>query len=198
MPTPGWTRAVIFLAAATWTLIIFVSGGSLRASWAKSLGLAAAIVVFLLLAFDRWIWRWPGVRHVVRHPVLHGTWKTELRTSYEARADEVIEAYLVIRQTYSKICVAMLFDRSQSSSMSGDLIREDGRRVLYYVFRSDKQTLQKDENPPSAQLTVATRPLMHLEGDYWMEHGSRGRVVTVGRSPVIYDTFTGARTGEYR
>lgn len=43
--------------------------------------------------------------------------------------------------------------------------------VLYYVFRSDKHALEPDTNPPArgaADLTVATKPSPHLEGDYWM------------------------------
>jgi hypothetical protein len=200
MPTPNWTRAVIALAAGVWALIFVATGGSLEATWAKPLGLVAAVVVFLLLVFDLWIWRWPVVRRITRRPVLRGTWRTELRTSYETRAEELIEAYLVIRQTYSKMFVSMLFDRSQSTSMSGDLVSEDGRCVLYYVFRSDKQTLEPGENPPArgaAQLTVAMAPSVHLEGDYWMEHGTRGRVASVGHTQVIYDTYQAARSAKY-
>jgi len=200
MPSANWTRAVIALAALVWAIIVFASGDSLSASWAKPLGLAATIVVWLLLAYDRWLWRLPGINGLTSRPVILGTWKVELRTSYKHRQDEVIEAYLVIRQTFSTICVDMLFDRSQSASMSGDLVRENGRCVLYYVFRSDKQTLERDENPPArgaAQLTVATRPELHLEGDYWMEHGTRGRIVAVGHSQEVYDTYTAARLGRF-
>jgi len=60
----------------------------------------------------------------------------------------------------------MLFDRSRSGSMSGDIVRENGRCVLYYVFRSDKDALEPDTNPPgrgAADLTIATKPSFHLE-----------------------------------
>jgi hypothetical protein len=200
MPTPNWTRAIIFAAAAVWAVIALASGETLKWSWARWLGIVSAIVVFGLLIFDRWAWRWPGVRKLTRRPVLHGTWKAELRTSYEGRKDETIETYLVARQTYSRICVDMLFDRSQSTSMNGDLVMEGGRCVLYYVFRSDKQTLEREENPPArgaAQLTVSRRPSMHLEGDYWMEHGTRGRIKTTGHSAVVYDSYASAQAGNY-
>jgi hypothetical protein len=123
------------------------------------------------------------------------------RDYYEGRKGEVIECYLVIDQTYSRICARMLFDRSRSNSMSGDLVRENRRCVLYYVFRSDKHALEPAANPPSrgaADLTVAIFPSPHLEGDYWMEVGTKGRLRTVGRSTTIYDTFAGARQGTYK
>jgi hypothetical protein len=130
-----------------------------------------------------------------RHDI--GSW---LRYSYERRKREVITAYLVIRQTYSRISVEMLFDRSRSVSMNGDLAVEDGRWTLYYTFRSDKQTLERDENPPArgaAQLTVGLVPSTHLEGDYWMEHGTRGQVATVGHTRVAYETYQAAEAGTY-
>lgn len=200
MPTPTWTRIVIALAASIWVLILLALGEPLNPSWARPLGLAASIVVLLLLAFDRWIWRWPLVRQIARRPVLHGTWKTELRTSYQERKDETIEAYLVVGQTYSQIRVSMLFDRSRSTSMSGDLVMEDGRCVLYYVFRSEKETLDRDGNPPSrgaAELTVGRAPFVHLEGDYWMEVGTRGRVRTVGHNSKVFDTYRAAQAATY-
>jgi SMODS-associating 2TM, beta-strand rich effector domain len=133
--------------------------------------------------------------------VIHGTWKTELTTSYEDRKDEVIECYLVIDQTYSRICARMVFDRSRSSSMSGDLVRENGRCVLYYVFHSEKHALEPATNPPNrgaADLTVAARPHLHLEGDYWMMVGTKGRLRTVGHSSTTHDTFDGAKQAEYK
>jgi hypothetical protein len=200
MPTARWTRIVIGLAGVTWAAILFASGSSLRASWAEPLGYAATIVVLLLLVYDRWVWCWPVVRRFTGRPVLQGTWKTELLTSYEARKGEVIEAYLVIRQTYSKISVAMLFDRSTSQSRSADLIAEDGRWVLHYVYRSEKSTLERDGNPPArgaAELTVARRPSTSLEGDYWTEQGTRGQLRTVGHNKVLFDAYRDAQSGTF-
>jgi hypothetical protein len=68
------------------------------------------------------------------------------------------------------------------------------------VFRSEKNALEPDTNPPArgaADLTVAVRPKLHLEGDYWMERGTKGRVQTTGYTRTIYDTFAGAQAGGY-
>src|SRR6266550_3514284 len=127
MPTSVWTRAVIALAAAAWVLIAFLSGRRLEWWWGTSLGLVAASGVLMLLAYDRWIWKWPGLRRLTNRPVLHGTWKAELTTDYPARQHEAIESYIVIDQTYSRLCVRMLFDRSESQSTHGDIVFENGR-----------------------------------------------------------------------
>jgi hypothetical protein len=201
MPTSAWTRAVVALAAAAWVLIAFLSGRRLEWWWGKSLGLVAASVVLMLLAYDRWIWKWPGLRRLTNRPVLHGTWKAELRTDYPARQHEAIESYIVIDQTYSRLCVRMLFDRSESQSTHGDVVFENGRCTLYYIFRSEKRALERDWNPPSrggAELRISRRPAVRLEGDYWTDEKTRGQVVTLGHSPVAYDSFTEAQHGQYK
>lgn len=170
------------------------------AEWLAPIGPAVTVSVIGMWVFDRWAWRWPFVGGLVQRPNLHGTWKCELRSSYEGRAGEIIESYLVIDQTYMRICVRMLFDRSQSISMSGDLVDESGRCVLYYVFRSEKGALEPDSNPPArgaADLKVSRRPSLALEGDYWMERGTKGTIATVGRSKILYDDFGAAQAGAF-
>jgi len=181
VPSPNWARITIALAAFGSGVIVLATGGTVDINLAKAVASASTVVILLLLA-------------------IHGTWKTELETNYEDRKEEAIECYLVIDQTYSRICVRTLFDRSRSASMSGDLVRENGRCVLYYVFRSDKHALEPATNPPNrgaADLTVSTKPSPYLEGDYWMEVGTKGRVRTTGYSRTTYDTFDGAKQGEY-
>lgn len=201
MPSPNWARITIAVAALVSAGIILATGGSVSINTAKALASASSIVILILLAFDKWLWRLPGIRRLHRRPVLHGTWKAELRTNYEERKEERIECYLVVDQTYSRICARMLFDRSHSASMSGELVRENGRCVFYYLFRSDKSTLQPAmTNPASrgaADLTIGMQPTLHLEGDYWMEVGTRGQLRTVGYSRKIYDTFAGAIQGDF-
>lgn len=200
MPTSNWTRIVIGAAAAVAFVIVWLTSGTLDTTFAKAIVSGSSVVILGLLAFDRWLWRmWP-FRRLHSRPVLHGTWKIKLRTSHEARAAETIEAYLVIHETYSSISVDGIFDRSHSHCLSANLATIDGRCTLNYLFRSEAQTLHRDRNPPSrgaASLRVAREPHLHLEGDYWMERKTNGEIVSVGWSRKLYDTFAGARAGEY-
>jgi SMODS-associating 2TM, beta-strand rich effector domain len=203
VPSQGWARITIALAALVSAVFVLATGegASVSLNVAKVVVSASSIVTLMLLAFDRVLWRLPGFRSLHNRPVLHGTWRAQLRTTYEERKKETIECYLVIDQTFSRICARMLFDRSRSSSMSGDIVRENGRCVLYYVFRSDKSALQPQTNPPSrgaADLTIASEPSPHLEGDYWMEVGTKGTLRTIGYQRTLFDTFASAQQGEYK
>jgi hypothetical protein len=201
MPTSNWTRLVIALAAAITLGIVWATSGKLDTTYAKATLTATSTVTLLLLAFDRWLWRYAPFRWAVRRPVLHGTWKMIQRTTYEPRAHETIESYLVVHQTYSTIRVNGLYAISDSQSLSADLAVDKSRCVLVYIFRTDAHTMYRAGNPPSrgaAALKVGRKPWLHLVGDYWMERGTRGSVKSVAHTSKTYDTFEAARQGTYR
>ena len=107
----------------------------------------------------------------------------------------------MIRQTYSSISVDGIFEISHSHCLSANLVTVDGRCTLNYLFRSEAQTRHREGNPPSrgaASLRVGRQPRLHLEGDYWMERGTRGEIVSDGHTTKLYDTFAAARGGAYR
>lgn len=200
MPTPNWSRLVIAAAAGTAFVLVWATTGALDFLFAKAIVSVSSVVILGLLAFDRWLWRIKPFRWLHRRPVLHGTWKIELRTTHEPRARETIEAYLVIRQTYSNIGVDGIFEISHSHCLSASLVTTEGRCTLNYLFRTEAQTRHRKGNPPArgaASLRVARLPRLHLEGDYWMERETRGEIKSVRYTPKIYDTFESARTADY-
>jgi hypothetical protein len=186
---------------AVWMAITVAGGRAFDAAWLSAIGPASTVVVYMLVAYDRRLWRAPGLRRLTTRPVLNGTWRAVLRTTFADRAEEEIECYLVIRESYSRVRVSVLFDRSQSHSLSADISLEDGQCVLFYLFRTEARTLHRDGNPPrrgGAALVVARQPHVHLEGDYWTEGETRGSIATTGRSDVLYETFSSAQQGDYR
>ncbi len=200
MPTATWTRIAIAAAAVIAFCFVWVTTGKADIVFAKAIVTTSTVVIIGLLAFDRWLWRFAPFRWIVVRPVLHGTWKIVLRTSHKARADEEIEAYLVIHQTYSTVRADGLFDRSHSECLSADLALQNGRCTLNYIFRTEAHSRHRDGNPPSrgaASLRVGRKPRPHLEGDYWMERGTTGDITSVGYTTKIYDTFGAAQAAEY-
>ena len=123
------------------------------------------------------------------------------RTTFEPRADETMESYLVIPQTYSSIRVNGLYAISDSQSLSADFAIDKSRCMLSYIFRTDAHTMYRTGNPPSrgaAVLKVGRKPQLHLEGDYWMERGTRGSVKSVAHTAKTSDTFEAARQATYK
>jgi hypothetical protein len=200
MPTPFWTRAVVFLAAGFWLLLAFVLNVPVDKTWLKWLGGIASAVVLALLAFDYILWRWLPCA-LTRRPVLRGTWKATLEYHWpEDQPSKTKDAYIVIRQTYSTISVGMLFDISESHSTSAAIVERNGRRFLSFSYWSAASTTEREGNPPhrgAAELGISMKPRMLLEGDYWTERKTIGRIRSAGRSRHIFDDFESAKAAEY-
>jgi hypothetical protein len=112
-----------------------------------------------------------------------------------------MEAYLVIDQTFSGIRqVRGLYQISNSHSLTADLSVDRSHCTLSFIFRSEAGTMHRDGNPPSrgaSVLTVGRHPRLHLQGDYWMERGTKGSVKSVGYSRKLYATFESAQSAEF-
>jgi hypothetical protein len=205
MPSSTWTRVVIFLTATLATVFAFLTGADVGAeALLKSVSAVSWAVVLLLLIYDRWGWRFWPFRLITSRPVLHGTWKAELRSNWvDPQTGKPIppkDVYVVVSQTYSTIAVTMLFDISHSYSMSADIFKLGERQVLAYIYRSEAETLQQQGNPPhrgGAALFISTTPKVSFEGDYWTERLTKGRITSEGYSPKLYDSFADAQNGKF-
>jgi hypothetical protein len=199
MPTPTWTRIVIFLAAVVWLVVCLISDSPVDQGALRALGISSSVVVLLLLGFDYWLWRW-FPQAITKRPLLDGTWKARL--DYEAGGGgiESKDCFMVIRQTYSDISVCMLFDISSSQSNSAGIALDKGRCSLWFSYWSSAETLAREGNAPhrgAAELIVSRKPKIRLEGDYWTERKTKGKIMAEARSKHHYDDFASASAGDY-
>jgi hypothetical protein len=192
-------RLAILASAGIAFLAVWATTGKTEITFAKWIVTASTLVIFALVGFDTWAWRFWPFRLLVRKPILHGTWKLEQKTSYEPRKDDVMEAYLVIDQTFSGIRrVHGLYEESRSHSLTSSLSSDRSECSLSFIFRSDAHIMNREGNPPSrgaSVLEIGRHPEPHLQGDYWMERGTHGRVRSIAHSKKLYGTFESAQNG---
>lgn len=192
MPSATWSKIVIFLAAAVWVAVALAMGLDVDQTWVKPLGIVTAVVTVALLAFDTFAWRWFPLR-LTKVPNLNGTWHARLTSSHPAQdgGPTVLVCFLVIRQTYSKVHIEMLFPKSESTSTSASLVQTDGATELWYSYRSEAHALDRDDNPPhkgGVQLRIATNGTVTMAGSYWTDRKSFGRIETLAhRGDIIND-----------
>jgi hypothetical protein len=198
MPSPQWTRAVITVAAALWLGIAWSLGAAVDATWAKPAGFVVTAVVLLLIAFDTIAWRWLPFK-LTKRPNIRGTWATDLHFTWPPEsAPRTKRCYLVIHQTFSTVSVRMYLDTSSSESRSADIRRRDGQHSLWWVYLSQATEFDRD-NPAhrgASELVIATVPRPSLDGIYWTERKTTGRLVTVGWSKSLFDSFAAADAAE--
>lgn len=201
MPNERWARGIILAAATLWVIFVLVAGGQVDFGWYRWLGASISIIVYGLWFFDRWAWRWRGVRRLHRRPVLHGTWRIVLRTDYAERAEDEIEAYLAVTQTFTTVFVCLMTDRARSGSLGAELVSEKDGQILYYIFRVEPSILGRVGNETrrgGTALRVIRRPKIQMEGEYWTEVGTNGEIRTDGHSKTVFESWETARAGTYR
>ncbi|WP_354697581.1 hypothetical protein DSM112329_03216 [Paraconexibacter sp. AEG42_29] len=198
MPTSTWTRAVLVLGALLWFGALWVLGETFNATWLKPAGGVLAAVVGLLWLFDRFVWRRVPAK-VRQRPDVRGTWATDLHYTDRDSQAKVKRCYLVVRQTFAKVSVRMYFDISSSDSERAAILSEDDTYRLAWDYRS-AATEYDHENPShrgKAEMKIATVPALELDGTYWTERKTTGRLVTVGWSKELFDSFSAADAAEY-
>jgi hypothetical protein len=185
MPSPGWIRLLIAVAAAIMLLVSLLSGGAEGAPGLRSVGVATSVLTLAVLLFDRSVWRWPLLRRLSELAgtrILHGTWRGTYSYTDDGSGNEgSAPLYLAIHQTYSQIRVRAYFPATGSTSISllASLRGEDHRHVLRYVFQHTAQPPDRDANRPTegvCELAVVGSPVEELTGSYYAERGGKGLI----------------------
>lgn len=205
MPTPKWARAVIALFAGAIFLIATVTGESIDKNGLRWLSMATTGIVLLLMAYDKWIWRWPFVRKLAGwagRPVIHGTWRGKV--DFERDADDQPGSetfYLAVTQTFSTVCIRAFVAKSESYSMAATIERPvPNHRQLVYVYRSLAPHNERDTNRPNDGATafnIVGIPVEEIAGSYFTDRRRRGTVSLTEHTKKIAESFNQAERQTY-
>lgn len=129
----------------------------------------SAFFLFLISywIFDNWLWRWPPFRWFfgILEPNLSGTWKGKLKSN---TYNKEIDVTLHIKQRWSKISVAISFEKSTSSSFSAAILCSKALPVLIYNYDNtphDRETDAMTRHIGTAEL--ALKDVKTLIGNYF-------------------------------
>lgn len=105
----------------------------------------SAFFIFLILyrVFDNWLWQWPPFRwfFAISAPNLAGIWKGKLKSNTRNKEFDIT---LDIKQRWSKISVAVSFDKSTSSSFSANILCAKALPVLIYHYDNTPHDRESD------------------------------------------------------
>jgi hypothetical protein len=205
VPSPTWTKIVVALVAAAVLAIVLSTGQSIDRNGYKWISGIAGAIALILLAYDRWVWRWPLIRRVAEWtgtPVLHGTWKGTL--TYDADADGnsgSTDFFMTVQQTYSDIEIHSYVSTSESHSMAVKLDRPSrGQKVLWFIYRSEAPILGQATNRPhhgGVKLNLVGSPVSEIHGSYWTDRRGRGELRFSEYSKKPYGSFAQTQAGTY-
>ena len=190
--------AFLALSLAFWVAMLLLRGVPVTLEMLVPFGSVVGAVSATLLVFDKWIWHWQIFRGwLVRRPLIRGTWRTELRSSWiNPQTDEVIPpiaAFMVVRQTYSALSLRLMTGESRSETISAAIeICSDGTFQINCAYRNDPKAeyRHRSEIHYGAMLLIAdTASPMRLEGNYWTDRKTTGGMTLTDRVDDLFSTF---------
>src|SRR5262249_6392060 len=104
----------------------------------------------LLLAMDKWSWKWGWLRFIlfIRVPNLNGTWAAEIKSSYDNFV-ATHEATITIQQSWTSMIVRLKSETSDSYSLVASLLVNSAPgQILSYQYRNEpKDDAKKTMHP---------------------------------------------------
>lgn len=193
-------HAVVLVTVLVFAVGILATGDDPNPAWLKFYSYAVAAAVFLMTAWDRWLWRLAISQKVAAVPRnLNGTWKGMLTTFWADPETDAVPAskpaFLVVRQTATTVSVTMFTDQMRSVSSLASLSGVDGQRSLDYMYLSRPDSRYEKHSRihhGSTSLDVTGIPPDRLRGRYWTNRDSRGELDFTERRSGFADTYDAA------
>ncbi len=194
--------AIILIAAAIWAAFLIANGVSVSATWATPFSSVVGVLFVILAVFDYWLWKWPIFRGwLVNRPNMSGTWKVTIKSDWldptTGNPKPPIEAYLVVRQTFSSINMRLLTEESAGDLLTGEIARSaDGSFKVGAIYRNEPKLSVRDRSPihyGAFFLQVEGNPPSALTGHYWTDRNTKGAMVASNRRSKIFHSFDAAK-----
>ncbi len=193
--------ALVGVVLAVNAVVLGVEGHPLKGIFSP-FTYAVSCLMGLLFVFDGWLWKWtPFAEALGARRNIDGTWRAQLQTNWvnpqTMQTPGPIEAFFVIRQTFSSVSVRMFTAESESVAVVSTIEKaEDGVSNLINVYRNTpKQGVRSRSEIHHGALTLRLEgtPPTGLRGEYWTERGTKGSIVSSDHVSQHADSFEDAK-----
>tara|TARA_R110000764_G_scaffold195666_1_gene280851 strand:- start:917 stop:1546 length:630 start_codon:yes stop_codon:yes gene_type:complete len=145
-------------------------------------------------------WRLWGFNWIFYRPNLQGTWSGILKSDWKNKNGEKvgdIEFYIVVRQSFLRIHFTTFTESfiGISYSETFSLKKEIGLKNVAYLYR--KETSQEDNKvlqEGATELRLIDSKPRELEGKYWSNRKTKGKIKVRFVSYKIVDSFNDAKS----
>ncbi len=194
---------IIALTAVIWGTALWINGIPVTKEMIYVFGTVTAVVGGLLFIFDRWIWHLKILHPwFVAVPDLSGTWKAKIQSTWiDPKTNQgipPIEAFLVIRQTYSSLSIRLMTPESSSECCAAKILRaDDGIYQAVCIYRNEPKhevRHRSEVHYGGMRLHVSERYPKTMRADYWTDRKTTGDIQLSERSEKLYGSFVEATT----
>lgn len=185
MTHPGRiVRTTAVLVGLAYAGALYAVGIRLSAGTKQMLAYLPTVLALVVVAFDKWIWRWPVVCKLHSRARIDGLWKVELRpdaASYIPVGGNrgPIDGYMVVEQTFWLIALTQFTAESSSYSKTATFLKraDSSKRVLVFVYDNEprREHLHRSQrNTGGCQLEVANGSPRTMTGAYFTDRFTAG------------------------
>lgn len=208
MTTPAqsvrWGAAT---ASTAYGILLYILGLKPEQDLKYAFAYVPALLGYLVLVFDKWAWRWPGIQPLTGRPRLDGTWRTTLTPSPESHIPAggnpgPIRAYLTIEQSYWTLHATLRTAESSSRSSNATIETTNGSGVgeLRFLYENTPQVIHQPRSPRhtgACRLDLAGRAPTQLSGRYYTDRFTAGdmQLIRMNRT-TDYSTFAEAAAAD--
>lgn len=194
MPNRTTQQVIVGIVAMTWLAIALLTGQTLSPTPLRLYSIAGSIVFLAMLAYEHYIWRWRIVRRFTGVPLVAGTWRGSLVSSYvdaSGVSKAPVPAAIRVTQTASVVTVTLFTEDSTSNSKYVQLAElPDSRWRLTWSYVNNPRSGVRDRSGPhngSAEAILGGNGAS-LDGEYFTDRLTRGELHFTTWSPTKYST----------
>lgn len=156
--------------------------------------------MILMTVFIKWLWKWRLFQGwLVPFPNLSGTWYGSIQTNWKDAQGNIpgpIPVILTINQKFISLnCVMRSAEMESHSYVEGFQIDKDAQiKQLCYSYTSKPNILIRERSAPhdgTVLLNIVGRPVYKLEGEYWTQRHTTGKIQLVFKSRELLDELPG-------
>ncbi|MFF7034505.1 Cap15 family cyclic dinucleotide receptor domain-containing protein [Streptomyces griseus] len=192
-------RIGIGIAALVGLVLTFLAGQGVSQIPLRVYTIAATLAALAFTLWERYIWKWKPVRYFTGVPLVVGTWRGELLSSYvrpDGSSVPPIPTAIYVSQSASKITVTLFTGESKSVTEHAKLINDpDGRWRLSWQYVNTPRPGVRDRSERhrgAAEVYVGSQPGEGLEGAYFTDRRTDGELRFPEWSPVRYGSADSA------
>ncbi len=178
-------RYTAIAVGAVYALALYLAHVRLDGHFKQALAYLPAAAALVVVAFDLWLWKLPGVHQLAKRPRIDGTWYCLLTPNPESHIPDggnwgPIESAVLIEQTYWSLSVTTMTGESRSISTSAHLRKNNGssqQHVLAYTYANEPGQQSRPRSQPhvgASELAVVGRTPTQITGMYWTARFTAG------------------------
>lgn len=191
----------ITISACLTLLYILITQSNNLNTFLRGTSLSITCVTLFWTFYFSLGWKIKPFNNIFYKPNLNGTWSGILTSDWKDKNGncvEPIEIYIVIRQNFLRIHFTTFTSTfvGYSYSESFNLKKDTGLKNVVYLYRKDtSQNNDEDLREGATELRIILfEKQKHLNGKYWTNTKTQGRIEVSHISDVHADSFNIARS----